>query len=172
MDSGNGTAPSQIPQLQIVPGIKPDHVAAIGEIVSSTGFFSKEEVDIALELAEAAVTRGDESGYLFLTAFAGGKLAAYTCYGPISGTQQRYDLYWIAVHESWRGKHVGRILLQATEEEIWRRGGRAIYAETSGRALYEPTRGFYISNGYEAEARLKDFYADGDDKVIFVKRRT
>ena len=48
-------------------------------------------------------------------------------------------------------------------------GGRRLYAETSGRAQYRPTRRFYRRAGFRREARLRDFYAPGDDKLIFVK---
>jgi hypothetical protein len=47
--------------------------------------------------------------------------------------------------------------------------GRRIYIETSSQAKYAPTREFYRRCGYEPEAVLKDFYADGDDKLIYVK---
>ena len=46
-------------------------------------------------------------------------------------------------------------------------GGRRVYVETSGRAQYEPTRRFYEACGYAREAVLTDFYAPGDDKVIY-----
>ncbi|MGH7286410.1 MAG: hypothetical protein ACREI8_00100, partial [Myxococcota bacterium] len=44
-----------------------------------------------------------------------------------------------------------------------------VYVETSGRRDYEPTRAFYERAGYVAEARLADFYAPGDDKIVYVK---
>ena len=42
--------------------------------------------------------------------------------------------------------------------------------ETSSRENYAPTRSFYRGRGYEEEARVRDYYAMGDDKVILVKR--
>ena len=44
-----------------------------------------------------------------------------------------------------------------------------MYAETSSRALYEPTRAFYERCGYRAEARMEAFYAPGDDKIVYMK---
>jgi len=44
-----------------------------------------------------------------------------------------------------------------------------VYADTSSRPQYEPTRAFYLSCGYVQEAFLADFYSPGDGKVIFVK---
>jgi hypothetical protein len=48
-------------------------------------------------------------------------------------------------------------------------GGLRVYAETSGRPQYEPTRAVYERLGFFREAHLKDFYAPGDDKVFYVK---
>ena len=44
-----------------------------------------------------------------------------------------------------------------------------MYIETSNRPQYASTRAFYERCGYVCEAVLRDFYAPGDDKVIFVR---
>ena len=59
--------------------------------------------------------------------------------------------------------------MDETERLIRAMGGRRVYAETSGRAQYEPTREFYLRLGFDREAELADFYAPGDAKVFFVK---
>ena len=41
--------------------------------------------------------------------------------------------------------------------------------ETGGRSIFESTRRFYERMGYGELARAKDFYAAGDDKVIYGK---
>ena len=78
-------------------------------------------------------------------------------------------VYWIAVSPDVQGLGLGQRLLQATEGRVRAAGGHALYAETSGRGLYRPTRGFYRRNGYAEAAVLEDFYALDDDKVIFRK---
>ena len=45
-----------------------------------------------------------------------------------------------------------------------------LVAETSGTPDYESTRKFYSGMGYAQEATIKDFYAEGDDLAIFIKR--
>jgi ribosomal protein S18 acetylase RimI-like enzyme len=42
--------------------------------------------------------------------------------------------------------------------------------ETSSLPHYGLTRKFYLKHGYEQTAILKDYYADGDDMVVFRKR--
>jgi hypothetical protein len=59
--------------------------------------------------------------------------------------------------------------LEETEKLILRAGGQRVYIETSNRSQYASTRGFYLRCGYRLEALLKDFYARGDDKAIYVK---
>jgi len=65
--------------------------------VASTGFFNAAEVGIAGELVTERLTKGLRSGYHFVLAERGSRLVGYACYGPIDGTQDSFDLYWIAV---------------------------------------------------------------------------
>jgi hypothetical protein len=46
---------------------------------------------------------------------------------------------------------------------------RLIMIDTSGRGDYAATRAFYQSRGYSIAAVIPDFYAPGDDQVIFSK---
>ena len=148
----------------------PSDVDSIENIVASSGFFSREEVELSIELIRERLTKGDASSYYFLFAEVDGRIVGYTCYGPIPCTKDRYDLYWIAVHDDVRGRGIGRALLARTESAIAKMGGKRIYVDTSSRDQYEPTRSFYRRSGYEQEAVLKDFYSPGDDKIIYVKR--
>lgn len=44
-----------------------------------------------------------------------------------------------------------------------------VVIETSSKEKYQPTRDFYLRNGYRVEAVIKDFYRVDDHRVIFVK---
>ena len=142
---------------------------AVRAIVSTSGFFSDEETAIAAELVEERLRQGEKSGYFFLFAELAGKVAGYTCFGPIPGSVHSYDLYWIAVGNSLRHRGIGKELLSRSEALISELGGKRIYIETSARPQYEPTVAFYLACGYRQEAFLADFYAPGDSKIIFVK---
>ncbi len=137
--------------------------------MASTGVFSPVEIEVALELLDERLARGPQSGYHFIFAQRGEHTLGYACYGPIPLTAASYDLYWIAVDKALQGQKIGQLLLAKSEELIRSAGGRQIYIETSNRAQYVPTREFYLRSGYRQEALLKDFYAPGDDKVIYVK---
>jgi ribosomal protein S18 acetylase RimI-like enzyme len=150
---------------------RPADRAAVRAIVESTGFFSAAEVEIAVELIDDRLAKGEKSDYRFVFAddAASGRTLGYACFGEIACTVGSYDLYWIAVHEDARGRGLGRVLSDECERRIRALKGRRVYAETSGRAQYEPTRAFYRALGYLEEARFADFYAPGDDKVVYGK---
>ena len=147
----------------------PDDLSAVGNIVAATGFFNAAEVAIAVELVEERLEMGPASGYFFVFAEEAGRVLGYTCYGPIDGTESSFDLFWIAIDPTQQGRGLGRLLMDETERLIRAMGGKRVYAETSGRAQYEPTREFYLRLGFDREAELADFYAPGDAKVFFVK---
>jgi ribosomal protein S18 acetylase RimI-like enzyme len=149
--------------------IKKKEVKAIERIVRSSGFFSAAEIALAIELAEEKIAQGNSSSYEFLLGESANLIVAYTCFGLIPATTNSYDLYWIAVDEQFRKKGYGKEIMLKTEEIIYSMGGKHIYAETSSRDLYLPTHIFYENCGYMREAFLKDFYAEGDDKIIYSK---
>ncbi len=154
----------------IAPPLATDD-AQIHHITATAGVFSQEEIECVDELWEEYQAQGPErSGYYWLVERDDdGRVLGYTCYGPRSLTSGTFDLYWIAVDSSLHRSGVGRRLLAATEQAVRKLGGRLLFLETSGLPKYEPTRQFYLSTGYTLEATIKDFYAEGDDLVIFTK---
>jgi len=149
--------------------VTPDDVQHVRDIVQSSGFFSEDEITIAAELVSERLEKGLESDYYFIFAEDNGRTIGYSCFGPIPATRFSYDLYWIAVHDDYRGKGVGRKILTASEEAIARLGGKRVYIETSGREQYQPTRSFYLSCAYTEEGHLEHFYAPDDAKYFYVK---
>jgi ribosomal protein S18 acetylase RimI-like enzyme len=142
---------------------------ALRRLVESTGVFYAEETEIAIELLEERLRRGRKSGYEFIFAEREGKLVGYCAWGAVPLTHGSYDLYWIAVAPNAQGLGIGRRLMHLAEAAVAKRGGGRLYIETSSRAAYVRTRRFYRAAGYGQAARLRDFYARGDHKVVFAK---
>ncbi len=149
---------------------KKKDINRIREIVLSTKFFYDHEVEVAVELIDERLKKGEKSGYFFIFAEEEGITVAYSCYGPIALSKSAFDLYWIVTHNDYRGKGIGRQLLEETFRQARASGCTSLYAETSGLEHYAPTRAFYLSNQFVLEATLKDFYDKGDDKLIYVLR--
>jgi ribosomal protein S18 acetylase RimI-like enzyme len=150
---------------------RPDR-ARIEEMIVSAGTFNDVEIKTALELVDEALEKGDESGYLFALIDEGKgrpRLRGYACYGPTPLTQGTYDLYWIVVSPEAQQKGWGRSLLEQVERDVVERGGRMLLIETSSQEIYGRAVDFYRRNGYRQEARIRDFYRIGDDKLIFSK---
>jgi ribosomal protein S18 acetylase RimI-like enzyme len=148
-------------------------VMAVREIVVSTGFFSDEEICVATDIVEERLAKNEKSGYnfIFLESSNGSsnKVMGYVCYGRIPGCSLSYDIYWIAVHNDYRNRGIGKKLLMKAEEEIKKLGGNRIYLDTSSRKQYEPTHKFYEKCGYARKVFLEDFYSSGDGKIIYLK---
>lgn len=143
----------------------------ITAVTAGIPIFHQGDVDTVRELWTEFSQKGDgESWYHFRAAYDGNKIVGFTCWGRRPLTQAAYDLYWIVVAADQHRRGIGVKLLRAAEEEIRKRGGYLLIAETAGKQEYEPTRRFYLGVGYEIEARIRDFYAPGDDLYIFTKR--
>lgn len=149
--------------------VRRNDVDAIRRLVVATEVFSTEECEIAAELVRERIERGAASGYEFLLAERDGQLAGYACYGPIAGAPDRFDLYWIAVSPAARRAGLAARLLGRVETAVRAAGGKRIYVDTAGKESYAAARAFYASQQYEVAARLADFYAPDDDKVIFCR---
>ena len=168
MNAPSQPSPSPL-SLDLRYQVAPSDREVVAEIVESTGFFNPAEVAVAVELVDERLAKGVASGYHFVFARSGDRTCAYSCYGPIAGTLHSFDLYWIAVHQAFQNRGLGGVLLAHTEQRILHEGGHRIYVETSSRPQYQPTRNFYERHGYRLEADVKDFYAPGDGKLIYVK---
>ena len=60
-------------------------------------------------------------------------------------------------------------MMAFVENTLAMRGERVLLVETSALPEFERTRAFYRRIGYTEEARIRDFYKAGEDKVIFRK---
>ena len=90
----------------------------VREILESSKFFHDFEVDVAVELVQEYLDNGPDSGYIFLFAEVDGKTVGYSCFGFISITKRNYDLYWIGVHEDYRGYGLGKIMMKEIETDF------------------------------------------------------
>ncbi len=123
----------------------------------------------ALEVFGRAAATGNRE-YIGLVATAGTELLGAIAYGATPMTDGTYDLYWIACDPRRQRSGVGTTLLGAMEADLRRRGARLVRVETSGTALYRPTRAFYEHFQFRETARIPEFYRPGDDLVVYTKR--
>ena len=145
--------------------------ARIEALVRAAGVFNAAEIAIARELVVETLARGeDAAGYHFLIADQGDAVAGYACYGPIPATENRFELYWIAVSPAARRGGLGQQLMAAAEMGARAKGATHLFAEASDRADSQPVHAFYRACGYTLHARVPDYHTDGDGLAIFGKR--
>jgi ribosomal protein S18 acetylase RimI-like enzyme len=142
----------------------------IKDLLEKTGFFSRPEIAVAMELIDIFLSKPDQKDYsIYVVEETSSRICGYICYGPTPLTEGTYDLYWIAVDPEFQNKGIGKKLIQFLERQIDERQGRLIIVETSAQIKYESTQAFYLNNNYQLSARIKDFYKPGDDRLIYTK---
>ena len=150
----------------MIHGDKP----SIMQTLRHTPEFKPSEVEVAEEVIDSYLRDPLGSGYHILVAENDSTAAGYICYGPTPMTEGTWDVYWMAVAPDKQGQGIGSTLLESAEKSISEAGGRLAIIETSSTPVYEATRRFHTRHGYEIIARITDFYAPGDDKLILQKR--
>jgi GNAT superfamily N-acetyltransferase len=138
----------------------------IEEITRAVGVFREDEVSVALEVFDGIAAGSPD--YIALGAELEGSLCGWICWGPTPCTIGTFDLYWMAVDPALQGSGLGTALLEAMELRL-AGVARLIVVETAGRHDYQATRAFYEARGYQPVCRIPDFYAPGDDQVVYVK---
>ena len=73
------------------------------------------------------------------------------------------------VDKKAHGNGIGTKLMQCVEDELQDQSQRILLVDTSGTADFERTRKFYDMLGYDREACIRGYYAEGDDKITFRK---
>ena len=116
------------------------HREALAEILRLTPEFTPDEQEVALELIDRTLTTEDT--YRFWVDAEGSDVRGYICYGPTPMTRGTFDLYWIAVHPAYKGKGVGRILVDAMEN-VLREEWEYLYKTPIGRPDFDTRRDMF-----------------------------
>ncbi len=141
-------------------------------LAEETGVFKPLEIEALKEVLDDYHAGNEREGHLSVTYEQDGRPIGFAYYAPAAMTDRTWYLYWIAVSKHTQARGLGGRLLRHAEEDIRQVGGRLLLIETSSLPHYELTRKFYLKHHYEQAAVLRDFYADGDDMVVFSKHLT
>ncbi len=146
----------------------PDDTAALMALADATGLFPPDGLEFLRQLLSESLGKTGTTDPFWLTDEDDGLVGVAYC-EPERLADNTWNLRWIAIHPDRQGQGRGTQLLDAVEQALKPRGGRLLLVETSGLPELAGTRAFYETCGFEAEARIRDFYAQGDDKVVFRK---
>lgn len=153
--------------IRTIETVRADDGPSILQLMAAISTFDSMDRDCVEGIWNAYMDKGEASDYNFLVCRGEGRLLGYACFGPTPLTKGTFDLYWIAVDPAAQGQGIGRALLGRVEAEVLARGGRLLLIETSSTPEYVPAHRLYESSGYRCEAVIHDFYAPGDNLLIF-----
>lgn len=155
--------------------LRPTHPAdtdALVALAEETGMFQPHEIVALREVLDDYHAVNEGEGHVGRSGEVGDRVRGFVYYAPVAMTDNTWEVWWMAVEKGQQGRGYGKQMLAAVEADVRDRGGRLLLIETSSLPHYEPTRRFYLRAGYRLEARIADFYHDGDDKLIFSKKLT
>ena len=149
--------------LTIRPAQKQDAIAIAG-IADQTELFPAEMLDGMMDGYLRQISRD----IWFVGEFEGDVIAFGFC-EPERMTSGAWNLLALGVLPTNQGQGVGARMILYLEETLAEQGERVLLVETMGTPALERTRTFYLKNGFEVEARIREFYEAGADKVVFWK---
>ncbi|MEM8887179.1 MAG: GNAT family N-acetyltransferase [Bacteroidota bacterium] len=149
-----------------IRAIRNTDIAALKKVLDSSGLFPSEYLDGMI----ADYLNNPESSDIWFT-YVENEIPVSIAYcAPEKLTNGTYNLYAIAVDKGLQGKGIGRKKMAHLEDLLKEKGARILIVETSGTADFELTRDFYHKCEYTEEAVIREFYDEGDDKVVFWKK--
>ncbi len=149
---------------------EPSETPALLALAEGTGVFKPVEIQTLKEVLDDYHAHERANGHRCVTVWRDELPIGFAYWAPEEMTDGTWHLWWIAVRRDLQTLGSGASLLHACENDIRAAGGRLLLIETSGLPSYEATRRFYAKHGYEPPCVIPDFYADGDDLLVFRKR--
>jgi ribosomal protein S18 acetylase RimI-like enzyme len=147
-------------------------IERIKQIAVAANMFTVEEVAFFDEILSGYLDGSLADHRWLVVDDADGLVAAAAYYAPEPFADRMWNLYFIAAAPESQGQGLGSLLIGDVERDLRARGGevaRVLIVETSSTEQYAATRDFYRGRGYDEEARIRQFYGPGDDKIVFWK---
>lgn len=148
--------------------ITPDDRTALIALAEASIPFQPHEIEVINQMLSDYFGSATDSQEFWLTDDDNG-LVGVAYVAPERMTEGTWNLYLIAVHPDRQRQGRGAALLTQVEKILTERGERLLLVETSGSESFEYVRAFYGKSGYDQEARIRDFYSAGVDKIVFRK---
>lgn len=157
--------------MQVEPIVRPataEDMSAIGEVAEATGLFPADMLPDMI--AGYLHDEKDEAADIWLGATLHGSLIGFVFCEPERLTNRTWNMRAIGVMPGNQGKGVGAMLTLALESALRERDARLLVVETTNAEDQLGARSFYNANGYQEEAKIREFWDTGIDKVVFRKK--
>ena len=111
-----------------------------------------------------------EGESIWLTGLTSGVPVALCYAEPEQLADRVWNMLALAVLPKVQGQGIGGKMVAKLEADLIAKGQRMLIVDTSGDSAFERTRRFYEKHGYEEEARIRDYWSAGEDKVTYRKK--
>lgn len=152
--------------ISAIRKVNPDDINDLKVVIDSSELFPSEMLDGMIQ----DFFTNPSSEDTWLTTEKDGKPIAIAYCAPEKMTEGTYNLYLIAVHKTYQSQGIGAKIMTYVEDMLRADEQRVLIVETSGLPQFERTRAFYDKLHYVREAEIRDFYQEGESKVIFWKK--
>lgn len=163
--------------MQDHPDVRPltaDDRDAVRNLALINEMFTADEMGGVDEMLSGYLD-GTLSDHHWVVAETGGVVTGGGYYAPEPFGDRVWNLYFLAVHPDVHGQGVGGRIVRYLVDHLRSAGegtARVLLVETSSTDAYERARSFYVARGFVEEARIREYYGPGDDKVVFWRRLT
>lgn len=151
--------------MTLIKKITSDDIAAVVVLSERSVLFDADGIELIKERLSDYLNGNDDLWFAAVDEKIQG--AVYCIPEPM--TDGTWNILMLIVSADSHGQGYGQALMNFIEETLAARGARLMIVETSSLDGFERARAFYPKCGYTEEARIKDFYTTGDDKVVFSK---
>ena len=149
--------------VKIRPAAKQD-IETIGQIAGETDLFPPEMLD---DMIAGYLDQSNQD--IWFVGELDDRVIAFGFCEPERMTEGTWNLLAIGVDPAVQGQGYGGKMMSYLEQQLSKASQRILIVETMGTPEFAETRDFYRKNGYTEEARIREFYEAGADKVVFWK---
>lgn len=151
--------------MTVIKKITSDDIAAVVALSETSGLFDADGIELIKGRLSDYMSGNDDLWFAAVDKDIEG--AIYCIPEPM--TDGTWNVLMLIVSPDSHGQGYGQALMNFIEETLAARNARLMIVETSSLDGFERARAFYPKCGYTEEARIKNFYTTGDDKVVFSK---
>lgn len=150
---------------KIRPVTKSD-IDGLKQVVDSSGLFPSEYLD---EMTADYFDNPRTQDIWFTYIENNNQVAIGYCV-PEKFTDGTYNLLAIGVSKDTQRLGIASQMMNYIEQRLKQNDGRILIVETSSDDAQMGARNFYKKIGYMQAAVIKDFWKDGEDKIVFWKK--
>ena len=139
-------------------------LAGISAVIEATELFP---TDLLAEMIDGYLT--GETDDIWYVSETEGAITAFGFCEPERMTEGTWNLLALGVMPSHQGTGIGGAMMGYIEDMLRKDGQRVLLVETMSIPEFEPVQRFYLKCGYTEEARIREFYEAGADKIVYWK---